>query len=755
MKCLISNFLVCFLSCLLNCVLNCLPAPRLQIKGAMGIFACFLFCGFFAPAPKLAGGSPAVSSAARAESPSSPCRKAIKRGIIRSKLFNPDGSIKWQYIGQTGGYPRFADEYFDGQMRRTFVNVSAAINSQEMRRLGWRQFQGSTEEFRRLRGKLFNPDGSIKWQYIGQMKGYPLFADRYFNGQMRRTFVNVSAALSSQDMRRLGWQQFQGSTEEFRRLRGKLFNPDGSIKQQYIGQAEGYPLFADEHFDGKMQKTFLNVSALLSRQEMRRLGWQAYIGSTEEFRQLRGKLFNPDGSIKRRYIGQAEGYPLFADEYFDGKMQKTLQNVSAVLGKQEMELLGWQIYLGSTEEFRQLRSKLFNPDGSIKQKYIGKAEGYPLFADEHFNGKMQRTFINVSAVLSKQEMEQLGWQQFQGTAEEFRQLRGKLFNLDGSIKQEYIGQAEGYPLFADRYFEGQMYKTFHNTSAILTQEEMKQMGWRQFQGSTEDFRRLRGKLFNPDGSIKQQYIGQMEGYPLFADEHFDGEMQRTFQNVSAVASKQEMKRLGWKAYLGLAEKFRQLRGNLFNPDGSIKQEYIGQAEGYSRFADEYFDGQMSRTFVNVSAVTRKKEMEQLGWQQFQGSTEKFRQLRGKLFNPDGSIKQQYIGQTKGYLLFAERYFEGQMRKTFLNVSAVSTREEMELLGWKGFIGTVKQFQALERDFLKRYPKGWIGLDGQKRVADTIFQGNKITAYRNVSALREYFFGGDGAGFRELGWFRQR
>ena len=753
MKCLISNFLVRFLSRLLNCVLNCVPAPQLQIKGAMGIFACFLFCGFFAPAPNLAGGSPAVSAAARAESPSSPCRKAIKRGIIRSKLFNPDGSIKQEYIGQMEGYPLFADRYFNGQMRGTFVNVSAALSSQEMRRLGWRQFRGTTEKFRQLRGKLFNPDGSIKRRYIGQMEGYPLFADEYFDGKMLKTFLNVSAVLSKQEMELLGWQIYLGSTEKFRQLRGKLFNPDGSIKQQYIGQMKGYPLFADEHFDGKMQRTFINVSALLSRQEMNQLGWQKFQGTTEDFRRLRGKLFNPDGSIKRQYIGQMKGYPLFADEYFDGKMQQIFINVSAVLSKQEMELLGWQQFQGSTEEFRQLRGKLFNPDGSIKRQYIGQAEGYLLFADEHFDGEMRRTFQNVSAVASKQEMERLGWKQFHGSTEEFRQLRGKLFNPDGSIKRQYIGQMKGYPLFADEYFDGKMNKPFQNVSAVLSKQEMELLGWQMYQGSTEEFRQLRGKLFNPDGSIKRQYIGQ-EGQALFADRYFDGKMQRTFVNVSAVTSKQEMKQMGWRQFLRTAEEFRQLRGKLFNPDGSIKQQYIGQTKGYPQFADKYFDGQMQQTFLNVSAVSTREEMKQLGWQMYRGSTEEFRQLRGKLFNPDGSIKRQYIGQAEGYLLFAERYFEGRLHKTFLNVSAVSTREEMELLGWKGFTGTVKQFQALELDFLKRYPKGWIGLDGQKRVADAIFKGNEYKVYRNVSILRKYFFGGDGAGFRELGWLRR-
>ena len=231
-------------------------------------------------------------------------------------------------------------------------------------------------------------------------------------------------------------------------------------------------------------------------------------------------------------------------------------------------------------------------------------------------------------------------------------------------------------------------------------------------------------------------------------------MQRTFVNISAVTSKQEMKQMGWRQFLGTAEEFRRLRGKLFNPDGSIKQQYIGQTEGYPLFADEYFDGKMLKTLQNVSAVLSKQEMRRLGWQIYLGSTEEFRQLRGKLFNPDGSIKQQYIGQTEGYPLFADEYFDGKMQRTFVNVSAVLSKQEMELLGWKGFIGTVKQFQILELDFLERYPKGWIELDGQKRVADTIFQGNKTTAYKNVSVLREYFFGGDGAGFRELGWLRK-
>ena len=71
-----------------------------------------------------------------------------------------------------------------------------------------------------------------------------------------KLFGNVSEVFSKKELTSLGWQGFLGSTREFRALSGKLSNSEGAIKEEYIGP-EGYALFADEHFDGKMQKTFL------------------------------------------------------------------------------------------------------------------------------------------------------------------------------------------------------------------------------------------------------------------------------------------------------------------------------------------------------------------------------------------------------------------------------------------------------------------------------------------------------------------
>ena len=115
---------------------------------------------------------------------------------------------------------------------------------------------------------------------------------------------------------------------------------------------------------------------------------------------IRDVLFQPDGSIKKEYIGQENGFPKFADDHFDKNMWKTFNKVSSALTKQEMDQLQWKNFDGDTEEFRNLRSKIFQPDGSIKNEYIGQENGYPQCADDHFDKKMKRTFTNVSAVVS-------------------------------------------------------------------------------------------------------------------------------------------------------------------------------------------------------------------------------------------------------------------------------------------------------------------------------------------------------------------
>ena len=226
-----------------------------------------------------------------------------------------------------------------------------------------------------------------------------------------------------------------------------------------------------------------------------------------------------------------QGYLKFAEDHYDGAMQKAFINVSSVLDDEVFVKLGWQQFQGSAREFQELIGKILNADGSLKEKYFGK-QGYLKFAEDHYDGAMQKAFINVSSVLDDEVFVKLGWQAFHGSVKEFQDLIGKILNADGSLKEEYFGKP-GYFKFAKDHYSDNMQKAFINVSSILDDEVFVKLGWQQFQGSASEFQELIGKILNTDDSLKIEYFGQ-PGYLRFAEDHYGGAMQKAFINVSSV-----------------------------------------------------------------------------------------------------------------------------------------------------------------------------------------------------------------------------
>ena len=221
-----------------------------------------------------------------------------------------------------------------------------------------------------------------------------------------------------------------------------------------------------------------------------------------------------------KYRGQ-EGYLLFVQKTPNSnRMDYIFQMVSKALGKNFNEL-GWQGFQGSELEFRNLRGKILDERGKLKEKYIGM-EGYALFAKDHYGEAMLKAFINVSSVLSESEFNELGWQGFQGSELEFHDLRGKILDERGELKEKYIAM-EGYALFSEDHYAGNMKKAFINVSSVLSKSEFKRLAWQQFQGLVNEFHDSRGKILDERGKLKEKYIG-MEGYALFAKDHYAGSM---------------------------------------------------------------------------------------------------------------------------------------------------------------------------------------------------------------------------------------
>ena len=279
---------------------------------------------------------------------------------------------------------------------------------------------------------------------------------------MDYVFKSISRALGKK-FKVLNWQQFQGTTQEFRALKPQILDHQGNFKETYRGM-EGYARFADQFYNGNMLNTYKNVSAVLDKQTFKQSGWQAFKGSTQEFRLVKTQVLDHQGNFKETYLGM-EGYARFADEFYNGDMFKTYKNVSAFLDKWVLKKSGWQIFQGSTQEFRALKDQILDHQGNFKETYLGM-EGYARFADEFYKGDLFKAFTNMSAVLDKQVLKKSGWQIFQGSTQEFRALKAQILDHQGNFKVEYQGM-EGYAKFADQFYKGNMIKTFQNVSAVF------------------------------------------------------------------------------------------------------------------------------------------------------------------------------------------------------------------------------------------------------------------------------------------------
>ena len=647
---------------------------------------------------------------------------------LRSKILDSKGNIKTEFLGMEG-YAQFADAFYNGDMKKAYLNLSAVLDKKAKQELYWKGFRGTTTEFKSLRDKILDSEGNIKTKFLG-MEGYAQFADAFYNGDMSKTYRNLSAILDKIQKQKLNWQKFQGSTTEFRSLRSKILDSKGNIKINFLGMS-GCARFADKHYDGDMAKAYINISAVLDKTQKQKLNWQKFQGSAEAFRNLTEKILDTEGNIKTEFLGM-EGYAQFADAFYNGDMSKTYLNISAVLDQKTKQELYWQQFQGTTTEFRELRNKILDTEGNIKPVFLGK-EGYTQFADAFYNGDMSKTYKNISAILDKKTKQELYWQQFQGTTKEFRELRSKILDLNGNIITKFLGTS-GYARFANAFYNGDMSKTYINISAVLDQKTKQELYWQQFQGTTKEFRELRNKILDSKGNIKTQFLG-MSGYLLLADTFYNGNMLKAFKDVSAVLDKKTKQELHWQQFQGTTKEFRNLRNKFLDSKGNIKTQFLGMS-GYILLADAFYNGDMKKAHINISTLLNKKGKQRLNWRQFPGTTTEFRNLRSKILDSKGNIKTQFMGMS-GYILLADTFYNGDMIKTYKNISAILDKKEKRELHWQQFQGTTTEFKKLRDKILD--PKGnvkieFLGMKGQAQFADTHQEGDMAKTYKNISTV---------------------
>ena len=127
------------------------------------------------------------------------------------------------------------------------------------------------------------------------------------------------------------------------------------------------------------------------------------------------------------------------------------------------------------------------------------------------------------------------------------------------------------------------------------------------------------RLFFAHPENIRKYSGQ-KGYLHFAEQTDPRSMYSAFRKVAQALGK-DFKHLNWQPFKGNTRRFREIRRFVLNEEGQFKEEYKTM-EGCARLATELFQGNMFKTFMNVSAVLDKKIFKQAGWQPFKHSIKK-------------------------------------------------------------------------------------------------------------------------------------
>jgi hypothetical protein len=382
-------------------------------------------------------------------------RKYPQNNIIVEFILRMSQTDRSKIAGQLG-YVYVSDQLFHGNMYESFLRVSKALNKSDFNSLDWgNAYRGQTTGFWEERDRFFL-NGEIVSKFKG-LEGYFLYANTFYDGQMQKAYLNMSAVLSEREKSELSWgQQYRGYTSEFHAERRRLTSE--SSVSEFVG-VEGYLRYADTFYDGQMQRAYLNMSAVLTEKEKIRLAWgKAYHGHSSDFRVERGRLIS-NGKAVKEYVGP-DGYVKYADRFYSGRMQKAYLNMSAVLSDEEKSKLAWgKVYHGNSQEFRVERDRLIYRGNPVKE-YVGP-DGYIRYADRFYAGKMQKAYMNMSAVLSDEEKSKLGWgKAFHGRTTDFIEMRSILYKSGGdSIDfDKWFGKADGLSKAVEEY----MYKLGHS-----------------------------------------------------------------------------------------------------------------------------------------------------------------------------------------------------------------------------------------------------------------------------------------------------
>ncbi len=321
-----------------------------------------------------------------------------KREETRNALTGEDGIAKYQ--GATG-YARYAKEFENDSLKKAFANASAALTTDEFKQLTWpKGFSGTPVKREETRNALTSKEGIAKYQGA---TGYALYAKEFENDSLNKAFANASAALTTEEFKKLNWPKgFSGTPVKREDTRNALTSKQGITKYQ---GATGYARYAKEFEKNSLAMASKNARAALTSEEFNKLNWpKGFQGTPEKREETRNTLTSEAGIAK--YHG-ATGYARYAQDFEDNSLHKAFKNASAALTPEEFKKLNWpNSFIGTPDKFEETRNTLTSEAGITKYNGPG---GYRQYANDFEDGKTIRAHQNARSALSEEEFSALGW----------------------------------------------------------------------------------------------------------------------------------------------------------------------------------------------------------------------------------------------------------------------------------------------------------------------------------------------------------
>ena len=527
------------------------------------------------------------------------------RRELEARLYTK-GRLKQVYRG-IAGYRAYAIAFANDSMGRAHQTTSKVLTPKEFSGLGWGLcFCGSVTEHSQIRPRLF-VKGRPRPEFVG-ITGYKAYARQFTRSGMARAFMNVSAALPKRDFLRLGWGKFfAGTVSLHEQIRERLFN--GNLPREKYCNVNGYRAYTKRFHRGQMNQATLEVSAVLTPQELKQLNWgKQFSGSVDEHAEVYARLFR-NGRPRSEFLGVV-GYRLYSIRFCNESMSKAFHRVSAVLSAANFALLNWgKLFNGTVDEHSSILPRLFV--GARPRKKFCGVDGYRAYATEFHLGSMSMAYQTVSAALSAIQFAKLRWgKRVNESVAEHRNIRARIFQ-GGSPRGEYLG-VSGYRLYAARYAFNSMQRAYMAVSAALATEQFAKLRWgKQFQGSVEEHEQVRSRLFR-GGRLRREYCTPA-GYRSYALAFTNGSMDKAFQNVSAVISSEEFEMLGWsKKFRGDVDDYDLIPSRLFDATGQVRRSFRGK-RGQLRYAKMFTARKPRKAYDIVRSRLDDEEYKKLRW----------------------------------------------------------------------------------------------------------------------------------------------